>query len=55
MRSFFVVLSLLALLVMACDDLKTCEYDTQEIEILDYLELHNLVAEKHESGSVLHH
>ncbi len=50
MNRFFVILSLLALLAVACEDLKPCDYDTQESEILQYLTDNNMVAEKHESG-----
>ena len=50
MKIFYVILFLFSLLAFACEDLKPCDEAEQDLEILQYLEDHNLVAEKHESG-----
>lgn len=49
-KIFIPILILLAMLAIACDDIKPCDAEEQEAEIMQYLLDNNLTAERHESG-----
>jgi len=49
-KIFISVLVLLSVLAIACEDIKPCDAEEQEAEILQYLMDHNMTAERHESG-----
>ena len=51
MKKIFVAsLALVAILMFACEDIKPCDAETQEVEILQYLADHNLDATRDPSG-----
>lgn len=51
MKNVFIAsLALVAILMFACEDIKPCEADAQDVEILQYLADNNLTAERDPSG-----